>query len=55
MALGPTLVGGMSDVLSGYAGGHSLRTSLVFVECLAVGVILSLLAAGRYIAREDQA
>ena len=55
MALGPTLVGGMSDVLSGYAGGHSLRTSLVFVECLAVGVILSLLAAGRFIAREDQA
>jgi MFS family permease len=55
MALGPTLVGGMSDVLgSSYAGGHSLRTSLVFVECLAVGVIVSLLFAGRFIAREDQ-
>jgi MFS family permease len=54
MALGPTLVGGMSDVLSAHAGAHSLRTSLVSVECLAVGVIVSLLLAGRFIAREDQ-
>jgi len=54
MALGPTLVGGMSDLLSSHSGGHSLRTSLVFVECLAVGVIVLLLFAGRFIAREDQ-
>ena len=54
MALGPTLVGGMSDVLSAHAGAHSLRTSLVSVECLAVGVIVSLLLAGRFIAREEQ-
>lgn len=54
MALGPTLVGGMSDFISAQAGGHSLRTSLVSVECLAVGVICSLLLASRFIAREGR-
>jgi MFS family permease len=54
MALGPTLVGGMSDFISAHAGGHSLRTSLVSVECLALGVICSLLLAGRCIASEGR-
>jgi hypothetical protein len=54
MALGPTLVGGMSDFISAHAGGHSLRTSLVSVECLALGVICSLLVAGRCIASEGR-
>jgi MFS family permease len=54
MALGPTLVGGMSDLISAHAGAHSLRASLVSVECLAFGVICSLLLAGRFIAREGQ-
>lgn len=54
LALGPMLVGGISDALGTQSGSHSLRVSLVIVECLAVGVIVALLLAGRRIAREGQ-
>jgi MFS family permease len=54
MALGPTLVGGMSEFISAHAGSHSLRVSLVSVECLAFGIICALLLAGCFIAREGQ-
>ena len=52
LALGPTLVGGISDALSAQTASHSLRASLVLVECLAVCVIVPLLLAGPRIARE---
>ncbi|HEV7446019.1 MAG TPA: MFS transporter [Steroidobacteraceae bacterium] len=54
LALGPALVGGISDAFISRAGTHSLQQSLVLVECLAVGVIVPLLLAGRCIAREHR-
>ena len=54
LAVGPALVGGMSDAFISRAGTHSLQQSLVLVECLAVGVIVPLLLAGRSIAREHR-
>jgi MFS family permease len=54
LALGPALVGGISDALSARGGGHSLQTSLVLVELLAVGVIVPLMAAAPYLRREQE-
>lgn len=54
LALGPALVGGISDALSARGGLHSLQTSLVLVELLAVGVIVPLLAAAPYLRREQE-
>lgn len=48
VALGPVLVGGISDALAARAGTQSLQISLVCVETLAVPVIVALLIAGRY-------
>ena len=52
IAVGPVLVGGISDALATRTGGHSLQASLVAIECLVVFVILSLLIAARYLKRE---
>ena len=52
LAVGPALVGGISDLLVSRDGTQSLQTSLIAVECLALCVIVPLLLAGRYIARE---
>jgi MFS family permease len=53
IALGPVLVGGISDALASRSGEHSLQTSLVAVECLALVVIVALLFAARYLRRES--
>lgn len=55
IALGPVLVGGISDALAKRPGGSSLQASLVFVECLVVLVVLSLLVASRYLRLERSA
>ena len=54
LSLGPALVGVISDFLSARGGAHSLQLSLVAVETLALGVIVPLLLAARYLARERQ-
>lgn len=48
VALGPMLVGGISDALATRAGPHSLQVSLVCIELLAVLVVIALLLAGRF-------
>jgi len=48
VALGPMLVGGISDALAARAGAHSLQISLVCIESLAVLVVVALLWAGRF-------
>lgn len=53
LALGPTLVGGISAALSVRAGSHALQASLIVVECLAVGVVISLLLASLALRRES--
>lgn len=47
IALGPVLVGGISDALASRAGSHSLQLSLVCIESLAALVVVTLLIAGR--------
>jgi MFS family permease len=54
LAVGPALVGGISDAFISRAGTGSLQQSLILVECLAVGVIVPLLLAGRCLAREHR-
>jgi MFS family permease len=54
LALGPSLVGGISDVLAARGGKESLQSSLVIVEILAVGVIVPLLFAARHLRREQR-
>jgi MFS family permease len=54
LALGPALVGGISDALISRAGSQSLQTSLVMVELLAVAVVVPLLLAAPYLRREHQ-
>lgn len=53
LALGPTLVGGISEALTARAGSHSLQASLVAVECLAIAVVVSLLRASFALHRES--
>jgi predicted MFS family arabinose efflux permease len=52
VAVGPVLVGFISDVLAPRAGSHSLQASLVAVECLAILVVIFLLFAARHLRRE---
>jgi hypothetical protein len=52
LALGPTLVGGISEAFTARAGSHALQASLVAVECLAVAVVISLLCASFALRRE---
>jgi hypothetical protein len=54
LALGPTLVGIVSDALTARAGVHALQASLIATETLAVGVIISLLFAAAHLKREEQ-
>ena len=53
LALGPTLVGGISAALTDRAGSGALQASLVTVECLAVAVVISLLCASFALRRES--
>jgi hypothetical protein len=53
LAVGPTLVGIVSDALSARAGVHALQSSLVMTETLAVGVIISLLLAAVHLKRYE--
>jgi len=52
LALGPVLVGGLSDALASRAGDGSLRMSLVAVECLALGVVGAMWMASRSLEKE---
>ena len=54
LTLGPALVGGISGALQARGGAHSLQTSLVLVEMLAVGVIVPLMAAAPFLRREHE-
>ncbi len=54
LALGPTLVGGISEAFTDRAGSHALQASLVAVECLAVAVVISLVCASFALRREDE-
>jgi predicted MFS family arabinose efflux permease len=53
VAVGPVLVGAISDALATRSAGHSLQPSLVAVECLVLIVIVSLLFAARHLQRES--
>jgi MFS family permease len=55
VAVGPMLVGGISDALAVNGDPHALRAALVSIESLAVVVIASLLMAARYLQREKGA
>jgi predicted MFS family arabinose efflux permease len=52
LAVGPVLVGGLSDALDARFGRQSLQMSLVAVECLAVLVVVPLLCAAPFVDRE---
>jgi MFS family permease len=52
VAVGPMLVGGISDALAVNGDPHALRAALVSIESLAVVVIASLLMAARYLQQE---
>jgi predicted MFS family arabinose efflux permease len=52
LAAGPVLVGTLSDALRVRFGHESLQISLVAVECLAVLVVVPLLCAAPFVARE---
>ncbi|HVO45354.1 MAG TPA: MFS transporter [Steroidobacteraceae bacterium] len=54
LAVGPVLVGSLSDALAVRFGHQSLQMSLVAVECLATLVVIPLLCAGRFVAREGE-
>ena len=53
VAVGPVLVGLISDFLAPRAGSHSLQSSLVAVECLAIVVVVFLLIAARHLRKEQ--
>ncbi len=55
VAVGPMLVGGISDALAVNGDPHALRAALVSIESLAVVVIASLLMAARYLQQEGGA
>ncbi|MDP9197627.1 MAG: MFS transporter [Pseudomonadota bacterium] len=52
VAVGPVLVGLISDFLAPRAGSHSLQSSLVAVQCLAIVVVVFLLFAARYLRKD---
>jgi MFS family permease len=54
VAIGPVLVGLISDYLAPRAGSHSLQASLVAVQCLAIVVVVVMLIAARYLRREQR-
>ena len=55
LAVGPVVVGILSDVLTERLGSQSLQMSLVAVQCLAVFVVVPLLFAATFVARERPA
>ncbi len=55
LAVGPVVVGLLSDALTARLGQQSLQISLVAVECLAILVVVPLLLAGPFVAREGRA
>jgi len=55
LAVGPVVVGILSDVLTVRLGPQSLQMSLVAVQCLAVFVVVPLLLAAPFVARERPA
>jgi len=55
LAVGPVVVGLLSDALTARLGQQSLQISLVAVECLAILVVAPLLLAGPFVAREGRA
>jgi MFS family permease len=55
LAVGPVVVGILSDVLTTRLGPQSLQMSLVAVECLAILVVVPLLLAATFIDRERHA
>jgi predicted MFS family arabinose efflux permease len=54
LAVGPVLVGAASDSLTPRFGNQALQISLVAVECLAVLVVVPLILAGLFVAREGE-
>jgi len=52
LAVGPVLVGAVSESLTPRLGNQALQISLVAVECLAVLVVVPLVLASRFVARE---
>ena len=52
LAVGPVVVGVLSDVLTARLGPQSLQMSLVAVQCLAILVVVPLLLAATFVARE---
>ena len=52
VAVGPVLVGGISDALAVNGDPHALRAALVTIECLAIVVIVALLFAASHVQRE---
>lgn len=54
LAVGPVLVGSLSDAFAAQFGHESLQKSLVAVECLATLVVVSLLCAAPFVELERQ-
>ncbi len=54
LSLGPTLVGIISDMVAAHGGVHALQSSLLVIETLAVGVIISLLLAALRLKRDER-
>jgi len=52
LAVGPVIVGVISDHLTASLGDEALRASLIIIELLAVTVIVSMLLASRYLKKE---
>ena len=52
LAVGPVIVGIISDNLTASLGEQALRASLIIIELLAVTVIFSMLIASRYLKKE---
>lgn len=52
LALGPVMVGVISDALAASLGSQSLRASLISVEVLGIAVVVSMLMASRYLKPE---
>ena len=52
LAVGPVVVGILSDLLTERLGPQSLQVALVAVECLAILIVVPLLLAGTFVARE---
>jgi hypothetical protein len=55
LAVGPILVGAVSESLTPRFGNQALQMSLVVVECLAVLVVVPLIFASFFVAREHVA